>query len=304
MSTYDCVATFHTNPYTCGVARFNGSLAEALKCKLSSLSTASSLAGGRVLLSIKLQEVDDSGRRDLETILKNQSLVFDVFLHAVEGSDLETRILGRAERVFSASAEIATEIKSLRPDVLSLFAPGAPVTARDPSAEIKLLTFGMAHKISAKRYQKLGKVLTATNRSFQLEVSSALHEGTSFDENFFLVGAEISEAVGGNVVFLGFLADQEVSRRLQETTALVAFFPKGVRENNTTVMSAMAHGCAVISNLDSASPSWMKHEETIFDINQLGQFPDLDSVKKVGKAAQNAVAEYSFVKLADLIQKI
>lgn len=121
---------------------------------------------------------------------------------------------------------------------------------------------------------------------------------------FFLVGAEISHAFGGNVVFLGFLADQEVSRRLQESTALVAFFPKGVRENNTTVMSAMAHGCAVISNLDAASPDWMKHGQTIFDINQLDVFPDESTIKKVGANAQKAVADFGFDQLAKLIQKI
>jgi hypothetical protein len=161
----------------------------------------------------------------------------------------------------------------------------------------------MAHKISATGYRKLAKILAASNRSFQLEVSSALHEGTSFDANFFTVADEISQSFGGNVVFLGFLADQEVSRRLQETTALVAFFPNGVRENNTTVMSAMAHGCAVISNLDSLSPSWMKHGHNIFDINKLENFPDAAQIASVRKNAQLAVAEFGFDRLALLIQK-
>jgi hypothetical protein len=161
----------------------------------------------------------------------------------------------------------------------------------------------MAHKISATGYRKLAKILAASNRSFQLEVSSALHEGTSFDENFFSVADEISQSFGGNVVFLGFLADQEVSRRLQETTALVAFFPNGVRENNTTVMSAMAHGCAVITNLDLLSPKWMKHGHNVFDINKLENFPDAAQIARVRKSAQLAVAEFGFDRLALLIQK-
>ena len=303
MAIYECVGSFHTNPYTCGVARFNGALASALKSKVMPLSLAASLGPGKILLSIKLQEIDDAGKSHLETILSKSGLAFDIFLHATEGSDLEIRLLQRAQRVFAASAEIGSEIKSRRPDVVSLFAPGAPVTAVSKQTEINLLTFGMAHKISADGYRRLGKLLGAANRSFQLEVSSALHEGTSFDESFFLVGAEISQAFGGNIVFLGFLADQEVSRRLQESTALVAFFPKGVRENNTTVMSAMAHGCAVISNLDSASPSWMKHGHNIFDINQLENFPEAIIIKQVGKNAQTAVAEFSFDRLAKFIQR-
>ena len=296
------MASFHTNPYTCGVARFNVSLASALKSKVLSLAAASNSESGKILLSIKLQEIDNAGKVNLEKILSNSSLMFDVFLHASEDSDLENRLLKRAQRVFAASAEIGEEIKSRRPDVVNLFAPGAPISAVSKQTEISLLTFGMAHKISATGYRKLAKILATSNRSFQLEVSSALHEGTSFDENFFSVADEISQSFGGNVVFLGFLADQEVSRRLQETTALVAFFPNGVRENNTTVMSAMAHGCAVITNLDSQSPNWMTHSHNIFDINKLENFPDATQIASVRKNAQLAVAEFGFDRLALLIQ--
>lgn len=296
------MASFHTNPYTCGVARFNVSLASALNSKVLSLAAASNSESGKILLSIKLQEIDDAGKVNLEKILSNSSLTFDVFLHASDGSDLENQLLKRAQKVFAASAEIGEEIKSRRPDVVNLFAPGAPISAVSKQTEISLLTFGMAHKISATGYRKLAKILATSNRSFQLEVSSALHEGTSFDENFFSVADEISQSFGGNVVFLGFLADQEVSRRLQETTALVAFFPNGVRENNTTVMSAMAHGCAVITNLDSQSPNWMTHSHNIFDINKLENFPDAAQIESVRKNAQLAVAEFGFDRLALLIQ--
>ena len=297
------MASFHTNPYTCGVARFNFSLASALNSKVLSLAAASNSDSGKILLSIKLQEIDDAGKVNLEKILSNSSLTFDVFLHASDGSDLENQLLKRAQRVFAASAEIGEEIKSRRPEVVNLFAPGAPISAVSKQTEISLLTFGMAHKISATGYRKLAKILATSSRSFQLEVSSALHEGTSFDENFFSVADEISHAFGGNVVFLGFLADQEVSRRLQETTALVAFFPNGVRENNTTVMSAMAHGCAVITNLDLLSPKWMKHGHNVFDINKLENFPDTAQIASVRKNSQLAVAEFDFDRLALLIQR-
>ena len=297
------MASFHTNPFTCGVARFNVSLAKSLETKVLSLSTAHTFGSGRVLLSIKLQEIDEPGKAVLRSMLADTEFKFDIFLHACEFSSLEDEILKKAGSVFAASSEIGKELQSKRPDVVSLFAPGAAVTANTKESQINLLTFGMAHKISAAGYRRLGKILSEGSQSFRLEVSSALHEGTSFDENFFLVGSEISEVFSGNVVFLGFLADDEVSRRLLTTTALVAFFPKGVRENNTTVMSAMAHGCAVISNLYPASPTWMQHGQTIFDINQLTEFPDLSQLKKVGQNAQQAVAAFSFVELANLLQK-
>jgi glycosyltransferase involved in cell wall biosynthesis len=159
----------------------------------------------------------------------------------------------------------------------------------------------MAHKIRSAGYKKLGQLLSDDARTVQLEISTALHDGTSFSEDFFSVGSEISQVFDGNVSFLGFLADEEVSRRLHAAHALVAFFPSGVRENNTTVLSAMAHGCPVITNLDSYSPSWMKHDESIFDIDQLSIFPSKDALLRVGDGARRAVAPYTFGSLASLL---
>jgi len=298
---YSCIASFHVNPYTCGVARFNSSLARSLRTGVSTLDDALKLRQARLLLSIKLQEIDESGLASLEAILDRDDLEFDLFLHACDFSPSEGRLLAKSGRVFAASVEIGEQVRNRRPDVVSLYAPGAAVSLVRESSEINLLTFGMAHKISATGYRRLGKILAAGSRTFQLDVSSALHEGTKFDENFFLVGAEISDVFGGNVVFLGFLADDEVSRRLQSATALVAFFPSGVRENNTTVMSAMAHGCAVISNLDASSPKWMEHGKTIFDISRLDEFPSAAQVAEVGSNARSVVAEFNFENLAKTI---
>ena len=167
--------------------------------------------------------------------------------------------------------------------------------------DLNLLTFGMAHKIRTEPYRKLGKLLRSDDRTVQLEISTALHEGTSFNEDFFSVGAEIAEVFDGNVSFLGFLADDEVSRRMTEADALVAFFPQGVRENNTTVLSAMAHGCAVITNFDSYSPVWMKHGKSVFDIDQLSTFPSANELIRVGEAARQAVAPFTFDSLATLL---
>jgi hypothetical protein len=47
----------------------------------------------------------------------------------------------------------------------------------------------------------------------------------------------------------------------------------------------------------------MQHSYTIFDINQLTEFPDLSQIKQVGQNAQQAVGAFSFVELAKLLQK-
>jgi glycosyltransferase involved in cell wall biosynthesis len=159
----------------------------------------------------------------------------------------------------------------------------------------------MAHKIRVDGYRKLGEILHGDSRTFRLEISTALHEGTTFSEDFFTVGRDIREVFDGNVSFLGFLADEEVSNRMRAADALVAFFPHGVRENNTTVLSAMSHGCAVITNVDKYSPSWMVHNHSIFDINLLDGFPSKNELERVGSNAIEAVNNFTFSELAKLI---
>ena len=298
---YSGLVSYHTNPYTCGVARFNQALSVALKIPIVAMSNISLMTADVLLVSLKFEEISHESAEQLLSNLQASGAVFDLFLHGIIDSQIEQVFVTTARRVFVASNEYADQIRSRRADVVSYFAPGASDRSKNVDADLTLLTFGMAHKIRSAGYKKLGQLLSNDDRTVQLGISTALHDGTSFSEDFFSVGSEISQVFEGNVSFLGFLADEEVSRRLHAAHALVAFFPSGVRENNTTVLSAMAHGCPVITNLDSYSPSWMKHDESVFDIDQLSNFPSRDSLLRVGEAGQRAVAPYSFEVLASLL---
>ena len=298
---YSGLVSYHTNPYTCGVARFNQALSAALKIPIVAMSNLSSRTADVLLLSLKFEEISRESAEQLLSNLQTSGAVFDLFLHGIVDSEIEQVFVTTARQVFVASNEYADQIRSRRADVVSYFAPGASDRSKNVDADLTLLTFGMAHKIRSAGYKKLGQLLSNDDRTVQLEISTALHDGTSFSEDFFSVGSEISQVFDGNVSFLGFLADEEVSRRLHAANALVAFFPSGARENNTTVLSAMAHRCPVITNLDSYSPSWMKHDESVFDIDQLSNFPSRDSLLRVGEAGQRAVAPYSFEVLASLL---
>jgi len=297
------VVTFHTNPYTCGVARFNIALAESLQIPLLTLDDFLSEPISGALLSIKCEEIGEDHALTLSNFLLSSNEKFDVYLHGLDRSDAEQTVINCAGRVFTATMEMADEIRSLRSDVLSTFAPGANPSPAMKDVDCTLLTFGMAHKIRVAGYRKLGEILNGDSRSFRLEISTALHEGTTFSEDFFTVGKEIREVFDGNVSFLGFLADEEVSNRMRAADALVAFFPHGVRENNTTVLSAMSHGCAVITNIDRYSPSWMIHGLSIFDIDKMTEFPSVSELEEVGRNAKQAVAPYSFSQLSKILSK-
>ena len=300
---YASVVSFHTNPYTCGVARFNQALAKSMQVPIESVLQFEASQETVSLLSLKFDEIPEAMSERLLENLDHQLATFDLFLHGINQSAIESKYIAKARRVIVASREYADLIQEQRSDVIALFAPGAGVSGLRSTFDITLLTFGMAHKIRSDGYRKLGAMLKTDSRTFQLEISTALHDGTSFSEDFFSVGSEIGEVFEGNVSFLGFLADDEVSRRLTNADALVAFFPSGVRENNTTVLSAMAHGCAVITNLDEYSPPWMKHGESVFDVNQLASFPSSAELSVVRTGAKKAVSPYTFEELSKLLSK-
>ena len=302
-NNYSCIISFHTNPYTCGVARFNRALADEMGIPLLSIEEFVVKPSANALVSVKFDEMSPEATVLLGSVLLEGAISFSLLLHDVHKSPEEVAFCQRAGKVFAANAELRVKLLDVRPDSVATFAPGAAEQKPAETFDLTLITFGMAHKIRSDRYKKLGQLLRSDARSAQLEISTALHEGTTFSEEFFSVNTEISEAFQGNVSFLGFLADGEVSRRIVAADALVAFFPKGVRENNTTVLSAMAHGCCVITNLDEGSPSWMKHNESVFDIDQLKVFPSAEELRRVGTEARVAVSPYSFKHLAALLNQ-
>ena len=264
---FQFVVSSHTNPYTCGVARFSRSLADQLGIPHISLKEYLSFpAPNNSLMSLKMEEIPDDDCGRLSHLLRERTPEYSYFVHDFIDSELQVLLSERAHKVFANSAELSSLISSRRPDVISVFSPGARVRQKLARPDLRLLTAGMAHKIQSKGYADLARLLDGETRRVRLEITSAIHEGQRFDESFFSVAEDIRRVFHNDVHFCGFLSDEELSQRLHLADAYVAFFPRGVRENNTTVLSAMTHGCAVITNLDEWSPNWMRHGETILDI--------------------------------------
>lgn len=299
------VVSVHTNPYTCGVARFNRSLAEELGVAMISLSEclAESCFEGS-LLSLKMEEVPESQSHALMSSVTTSTTTFSYFVHDYTNCELQRFLASRAARVFANSAELTRKMSELRHDTIAVYSPGAKVRPQLGVPEIRLLTAGMAHKIRSDGYSALEDVLKDDSRHIRLEITSAIHEGQRFDEAFFSVSEEIRRIFKHEIHFCGFLSDDELSQRLYEIDAYVAFFPRGVRENNTTVLSAMTHGCPVITNLDADSPPWMRHGETIFDVNSLEEFPSGEDLERVGIAGMHVANQFNFRRLAEVLLKL
>ena len=299
--SFDAVVSYHHNIHTCGVARFNRHFADHLGVPMVRIDELVARKISNPIVSVKQSEMR---HEDLGPFLKALSKVdgYSLVLHDYSGQEFELELLKSADRVMALNAQLAESVRKIRHDVLVGFAVASYMEEQQiRTPELRLITFGMAHKIQSRGYQRVGQLLAADGRDYVLEISSALHEGTEFDDSFFTVGDEISECFKGNVEFLGFLADNEVARRLTSADAMLAFFPSGVRENNTSVIGAMNIGLPVITNVDDWSPSWAHHDETIFDVGRLERFPSHEDLKRVGEAGRRAVANLTFAGLIKIL---
>jgi hypothetical protein len=295
----DCIAGYHLNPWTCGIAKFNTILGRHLSLPVVGIGSQELGRYSRPLLSLKMSEFSPDDARVLDRWAAEHAGRFELFLHAFDGTPTEERLIAGAARVCVGNRELSDLLVPLRPDVVELFCPGTLLTPqRFQRTELSVFTFGMAHKIRVPLYRRLHALLEATGRSYSVYVSTALHENTSFDESFIVRFEELQAIFGEQVYFMGYLSDTAVFNHIVDCTFLAAFFEKGLRANNTSVMAAMECGCAVITNLDEHSPRGLAHMKNVIDINACERLPDFEQTGKIGRAAREiAHTEYGWDRL-------
>jgi hypothetical protein len=302
----DCIAGYHLNPWTCGIAKFNAILAKHLQVPVVGIHAVELGSYRRPLISVKLSEFSPPDAVDLDTWTQARAGAFDLFLHAFDGTPIEQRLLQAAGRVCVGNAELYRDLRVARPDVEEMFCPGTILNPqRFQQTDLSVFTFGMAHKIRVPLYRRLMELLEATGRSYSVYVSTALHENTSFDGSFVVRFEELQSIFNGRVYFMGYLSDTAVYNYLMDCTFLAAFFDKGLRANNTTVNAAMESGCAVITNLDEHSPAGLAHMQNVIDINLCDRLPGLEQTQRIGLAAREiAHARYGWERLAAQLRPV
>jgi hypothetical protein len=302
----DCIAGYHLNPWTCGIAKFNDILARQLEIPVVGIGSAGLQSYRRPLLSLKMSEFTPGDAQALAEWVEGHAGAFELFLHAFDGTSMEQRLLAAAGRVYCGNRELSHGLSSIRPDIVELFCPGTLLNPqRFQQTELAVFTFGMAHKIRVPLYRKLRDLLDATGKSYSVFVSTALHENTSFDGSFIVRFEELQALFGAHVYFMGYLSDTAVFNHLVECNFLAAFFEKGLRANNTTVNAAMESGCAVITNLDEHSPQGLVHMKNVIDINGCDRLPDIDQAARIGLAARDiAHSRYGWDALVAQLRQV
>jgi hypothetical protein len=299
----DCVVTHHLNPFASGVVRFNEIVAQRLGVPYVGLFDERLAAQEHPLFSFKVSELGAGERDALERILAARGSHYQVFLHDWSGLSLERHLVTGAEHVWCGNLELLEQVSGLNPRTEALWTPGLLTDQRSyQPVEITVFSFGMAHKIRADMFRHLRDLLESSGRSYTLYVSSANHETKSI-RDAQAVYEEMSDIFPRGLYFVGNLSDVAVYNHLQTTTYFAAFFPHGVRDNNTSVAAAMEQGSVVITNLDHHSPAHLVHMENVIDINRCEELPtDPLVVKRLGLGAMESTRQRSWEQLAMRLQ--
>lgn len=297
----DAVVTHHVDGFRSGVARFNELLARQLDVPVARLDGVAD-AGRCPLLSFKVSELDAESAASVARWLE-EPRTYEVFLHDFRGDELERRLVAGAQRVHCGNAEIEAAVRALSDRVDTLWTPGLILDERVfHETEISVFSFGMAHKLQLEMFRKLRGLLDATGRSYAIYVSAANHETASLRDSAS-VFEELHEIFPQELYFLGNLSDVAVFNYLREATYYAAFFPSGVRSNNTSVASALERGAVVVTNLDKHSPAEYRHLENVIDIEQSDALPtDVETLEAIAAAAVETSRSLTWQRLVERLR--
>ncbi len=291
----DAVLSVHTNPIGCGVAKWNRQLAQQMGVPFASFDHSTGFQ--HPLISVRWSEMAQYLAQGL-AFEPHKSSTYDLFLHDIDDYAGWSVWALRASTIYAANETLAEKIRPIRPDVITAFCPGT-VEGDGSRGFLDILAFGMAHRFQARYFEQLRDLLGDSN--YTISLSTAIHEGRSWDEDFTQNMDLMREVFGRRLRCLGFLADDGLRRMLTTVNAVALFFEGGVRANNTSFWSVMAAGIPVVTNLDAGSPPELKHGVNVFDIAQMQEWPQADQRRIQRWGAVHAAKTYSWDRLVTVL---
>ncbi len=220
----DAVLSYHMNPHTCGVSKFNHRLARELGVPCEPL------AMGHVyrqpLVSVKASEM---GVEWMALVPAHG----DLLLHD------RPSLVPMGRRIWYAD---------------ELGAP-ATIDGNPTRGNFRVLVFGMAHKRLLHHYVDLKRHLDQHHPDYTLELSCAIHEGHPWTEGHERSIRDMRDIFGDRLRVLGFLGDDAIAKELQECDAVAVYFDPAFRANNTSAWAAIQAGKTLFTNRDAMSPT-------------------------------------------------
>jgi hypothetical protein len=293
----DAVLTYHTDTFRCGVARFNVALAERMGVPCLPLRKQ---PVAYPLISVKTAECLDGGARDWALVATFWGL-YDFFFHDVPRGLCVNDVVRAARRVFAANDHIANGLREIRPDVITAFCP-ATITANPPRSGLRILTFGMAGRTPLAYFEKLKAVLEASHVDYSVNLSCAVHEGSSWEQTIGEAAERLRPIFGVHFRLLGFLADDALVEEMKRSSGVALFYDPAVRANNTTLWAALEQGCPVVTNLDADSPPELQHDVNVWDIAQMREWPMAERARVLRAGGRKVVEAYSWDRLLEVLK--
>lgn len=250
----DAVLSYHLNPLTCGVAKFNVALAARLGVPCLKMNAKEAKRFRRPLFSVKDEEYQDSyGGGWVQCAYEFNA--YELFFHDTpELGSNATEVITRAWRVFAGNADIAVGLRPTRPDVIAAFCP-ATVAGESSRGAYRVLVYGMSHKLNLSRFEQLKAQLDVEHSDYTIELSTAVHEGSPWDQALTESTDAMRAIFGDHLRVLGFLGDDALAKELQDCDAVAAYFTPALRANNTSAWAALAAGKHLYTNVDEHSPA-------------------------------------------------
>ncbi len=302
-SMIDCIAGYHLNPWTCGIAKFNAILAKHLEVPvvgIRAVELGQPAAPARSRSSCRSSRTLTRPTWTSGASATPGGSSCSCTRSTAPRSSARLIAVGRQD-LLRQQRTGHSNCTSFRPDAQELFCP-----ARDPEpaavrahGPVDLHVRHGAQDPRAAVPRVCVTCSTPTGQTYSVYVSTALHENTSFDGSFVVTFEELQSIFNGQVYFMGYLSDTAVFNHLLDCTYLAAFFEKGLRANNTTVNAAMEQGCSVITNLDEHSPAGLVHMQNV-DRHQPAAPACRASRRRgaIGRAARDvALARYGWDQL-------
>lgn len=275
----DAIWSFHLNPMTCGVARFNTQLAERLGVPCEAIAGEDR---AYPLISIKPSEIPSAA-----WLWPHRSMDYDLFLHDFTPTERHVTWAHFARKVYAANELIALQVQACVSRSVTVAWCPSLVQGQPRRGNFRVVMFGMGHKRQPDTLKKLKRLLDATHLDYTVDVSTGIHEGSPWDRAWQETESLLRGVFGGRLRLLGYLADDALVDVLHGADLAALFYEDGVRANNTTIWAALEAGVPVMTNLDAASPLELNHRETVLDINQTRTLANqpLGRIAEAGKQA-------------------
>jgi hypothetical protein len=227
----DAVLSYHLNPLTCGVAKFNHELARRLGVPCGRFTADFLRSVKRPLLSLKASEL--TAHCWFEPPDHWES--FDLLLH------------DRGQMLFADKAPTR---------VFYADEVGCPATLNGNASrgKYRVLVFGMSHKLLLPHFKKLKEELDREHPDYTVELSTAVHEGSPWDDALTQSTEAMRAIFGDKLRVLGFLGDDALAKELQDVDAVAMFYQPALRANNTSYWAAVEAGKTIYTNRDELSP--------------------------------------------------